>query len=223
MIVLKNKNLVVINKPAGMSSQSDPSGDKDAMTLTSELLREMGESGDLFLIHRLDRVVGGLMVFARNKSCAAVLSSTVADRAMTKEYFAVVPGHPEDGVMENYLYKDATLGKAFVTDRKRNGVKLARLEYRLCHTVETDRGELSLVRVKLDTGRFHQIRCQFASRMMPLVGDKKYGSRDFFAKTPALFASHLSFEYKGRVFQAFALPDLTKYPWSLFSEEDYRI
>ena len=222
MIVLKNKNLVVINKPAGMPSQSDPSGDKDAMTLTSELLREMGESGDLFLIHRLDRVVGGLMVFARNKSCAAALSSAVADRAMTKEYFAVVPGQPEGGVMEDYLYKDATLGKSFVTDRKRNGVKLARLEYRLCHIVETERGELSLVRVKLDTGRFHQIRCQFASRMMPLVGDKKYGSRDFLAKTPALFAARLSFDYDGEHFDVSAMPDRERHPWSLFSEDKYQ-
>ena len=206
-----------------MPSQSDPSGDKDAMTLTSELLRSEGSNPSLFLIHRLDRVVGGLMVFARTKDAAAVLSSAVAERDMTKEYFAVVPGSPEGGVMEDYLYKDANLGKAFVTDRKRNGVKEARLEYSVCKTVTTDKGDISLVRVKLGTGRFHQIRCQFASRRMPLIGDKKYGGRDALAKTPSLYASHLSFEYKGEKFDAFALPDLTKYPWSLFSEEDYSI
>ena len=115
-----------------MPSQSDPSGDKDAMTLTSELLRSEGSNPSLFLIHRLDRVVGGLMVFARTKEAAALLSSAVAERDMTKEYFAVVPGSPEGGVMEDYLYKDANLGKAFVTDRKRNGVKEARLEYSAC-------------------------------------------------------------------------------------------
>ena len=206
-----------------MPSQSDPSGDKDAMTLTSELLRSEGSNPSLFLIHRLDRVVGGLMVFARTKDAAAVLSSAVAERDMTKEYFAVVPGSPEGGVMEDYLYKDANLGKAFVTDRKRNGVKEARLEYSVCKTVTTEKGDISLVRVKLGTGRFHQIRCQFASRRMPLIGDKKYGGRDALAKTPSLYASHLSFEYKGEKFDAFALPDLTKYPWSLFSEEDYSI
>ena len=223
MIVLENKHFVVINKPCGMPSQSDPSGDKDAMTLTSELLRSEGSNPSLFLIHRLDRVVGGLMVFARTKEAAALLSSAVAERDMTKEYFAVVPGVPEGGVMEDYLYKDANLGKAFVTDRKRNGVKEARLEYSVCKTVTTDKGDISLVRVKLGTGRFHQIRCQFASRRMPLVGDKKYGSRDTMAKMPSLFASHLSFEYKGEKFDAFALPDLTKYPWSMFSKEDYTI
>lgn len=221
MIVLKLRDFVVVNKPVGMPSQSDPSGDKDAMTLTAELLRENGEKHNLFLIHRLDRVVGGLMVFARSKEAAAALSAAVAERDMTKEYFAVVPGHPEGGVMEDYIYKDATLGKAFVTDRKRNGVKEARLEYSVCKTVSTEKGEISLVRVKLGTGRFHQIRCQFAARKIPLIGDKKYGSRDFLAKTPSLFASHLSFEYKGEVVDTFALPDLAKYPWSLFTKEDY--
>jgi 23S rRNA pseudouridine1911/1915/1917 synthase len=221
MIVLKNKHFVVINKPCGMPSQSDPSGDKDAMTLTSEILRENGENPTLFLIHRLDRVVGGLMVFARSKEAASVLSTAVAERSMTKEYFAVIPGKPEGGVMVDYIFKDASLGKAFVTDRKRNGVKDARLEYSVCRTITTDKGEISLVRVMLGTGRFHQIRCQFASRKMPLIGDKKYGSRDFLAKTPSLFASHLSFEYRGEVVDTFALPDLAKYPWSLFSEEDY--
>ena len=206
-----------------MPSQSDPSGDKDAMTLTSELLRDKGLNPTLFLIHRLDRVVGGLMVFARSKEAASVLSTAVAERSMTKEYFAVIPGKPEGGVMVDYIFKDASLGKAFVTDRKRNGVKDARLEYSVCRTITTDKGEISLVRVKLGTGRFHQIRCQFASRKMPLIGDKKYGSRDAMAKTPSLFASHLSFEYKGEVFDAFALPDLTKYPWSLFGEEDYTL
>ena len=223
MIVLENKHFVVINKPCGMPSQSDPSGDKDAMTLTSELLRDKGLNPTLFLIHRLDRVVGGLMVFARSKEAASVLSTAVAERSMTKEYFAVIPGKPEGGVMVDYIFKDASLGKAFVTDRKRNGVKDARLEYSVCRTITTDKGEISLVRVKLGTGRFHQIRCQFASRKMPLIGDKKYGSRDAMAKTPSLFASHLSFEYKGEKFDAFALPDLTKYPWSLFGEEDYTL
>jgi 23S rRNA pseudouridine1911/1915/1917 synthase len=191
------------------------------MKLTGQLLREAGEDASLYLIHRLDRVVGGLLVFARDKATAALLSSAVAERKMTKEYYAIVPGQPSGGVMEDYLYKDATLGKAFVTDRKRAGVKEARLEYKCCRTVSTDKGEISLVRVRLDTGRFHQIRCQFASRKMPLLGDKKYGSRDFVAKAPALFAAHLSFDFNGKLVEASALPDLSKYPWSLFDEEDY--
>ena len=172
-IIDKSKNYIVVYKPAGVPSQSDPSGDADAMSLCSEQLRSMGESGELFLIHRLDRVVGGLIVFARNKKAAADLSAQVADRRLTKVYYAVVEGRAEGGIMRDFLYKDATLGKAFVTDRKRAGVKEAELEYSVLDTVEVDGVELSLVKICLKTGRFHQIRAQFSSRKMPLVGDKK--------------------------------------------------
>lgn len=222
MILLKTKDYVIINKPVGMPSQSDPSGDKDAMTLTSERLRLDGESGEIYLIHRLDRVVGGLLVFARNKSSAATLSSTVCEHSMAKEYFAIVSGRPEGGVMRDYLYKDATLGKAFITDRRRAGVKECELEYDCLDTLITERGEVSLVRVRLKTGRFHQIRAQFSSRKMPLLGDKKYGSRDFMAKTPSLFATRLAFEFNGSTVEASALPPLDKYPWSLFTEDKYQ-
>ncbi|MBQ8302151.1 MAG: RNA pseudouridine synthase [Clostridia bacterium] len=222
-VVLKTSDFVVVNKNVGTPSQSDPSGDKDAMTLCSEALRLAGERDELFLIHRLDRVVGGLLVFARNKKSAEILSAAVAERKLTKEYLAVVPGTPEGGIMRDYLYKDATLGKAFITDRKRAGVKEAELEYSVLKTVGCDENTCSLVRIKLLTGRFHQIRAQFASRKMPLIGDKKYGSRDFNAKTPSLFAARLSFELGGKTIEAKKLPDLTSYPWSLFKEEDYKL
>lgn len=220
-IIEKNPDYVIIYKPCGVPSQSDPSGDKDAMTLCSEQLSEMGEKNTLFLIHRLDRVVGGLLVFARKKESAAVLSSLVAGEGLVKEYFAVVEGRAEGGAMTDYLYKDATLGKAFVTDRKRAGVKLAELEYTTLDSVSVGEREFSLVRIRLKTGRFHQIRAQFSSRKMPLIGDKKYGSRDFTAKNPSLFATRLAFEYKGKSVDVSKLPDLAAYPWSLFEEEKY--
>lgn len=221
-IIDKSKNYIVVYKPAGVPSQSDPSGDADAMSLCSEQLRSMGESGELFLIHRLDRVVGGLIVFARNKKAAADLSAQVADRRLTKVYYAVVEGRAEGGIMRDFLYKDATLGKAFVTDRKRAGVKEAELEYSVLDTVEVDGVELSLVKICLKTGRFHQIRAQFSSRKMPLVGDKKYGSRDLKVRMPALFATKLGFYSAGRVVEAVKLPKHNSYPWSLFNEEIYR-
>ena len=220
-IISKTKDYVIIYKPVGIPSQSDPSGDKDAMTMCSEMLRQSGESSELYLIHRLDRVVGGLIVFARNKKSSAILSSLVAEHNITKEYFAVVEGRAEGGIMRDYLYKDATLGKAFVTDRKRSGVKEAELEYTTLDTISIDDREISLVRVRLKTGRFHQIRAQFSSRKMPLIGDKKYGSRDFKAKTPSLFATHLEFHFNGMQVSESKLPDLTVYPWSLFEEEKY--
>ncbi len=220
-IIDKSKDYVIIYKPSGIPSQSDPGGDKDAMTLCSELLRSMGEPDVLYLIHRLDRVVGGLIVFARNKKAAARLSAAVADRLITKRYFAVVEGRANGGVMRDYLYKDASLGKAFVTDRKRGGVKEAELEYRTIDTVKLPDREISLVSITLRTGRFHQIRAQFASRKMPLIGDKKYGSKDFGAKTPSLFAYHLAFDLGGRSVFASRLPNIKEYPWSLFEEEKY--
>ena len=220
-IISKTKDYVIIYKPQGIPSQSDPSGDKDAMSMCSQMLRQMGESDALYLIHRLDRVVGGLIVFARNKKSAATLSSLVAEHNITKEYFAVVEGRAEGGVMRDYIYKDATLGKAFVTDRKRSGVKEAELEYTTLDTVSIDNREISLVKVRLKTGRFHQIRAQFSSRKMPLIGDKKYGSRDFKAKLPSLFATRLAFDFNGNAVSESKLPDLSEYPWSLFEEEKY--
>lgn len=220
-IISKTKDYVIIYKPPGVPSQSDPSGDTDAMTACSMLLRENGEPDILYLIHRLDRVVGGLIVFARNKKSAATLSCLVAEHRITKEYFAVVEGCPDGGIMKDYIYKDQALGKAFVTDRKRNGVKEAELEYTTLSTVDCDGRSVSLVRIKLKTGRFHQIRAQFSSRKMPLIGDKKYGSRDFKAKMPALFATGLVFQFNDKEVSATRLPSLTDYPWSLFEEEKY--
>lgn len=221
-IIDKTKDYVIIYKPPGIPSQADPSGDKDAMTLCAEQLRALDEPDSLFLIHRLDRVVGGLIVFARNKKTAAALSAIVAEHRLTKEYFAVVEGRAEGGTMRDYIYKDATLGKAFVTDRKRAGVKAAELDYVSLDTVLQGDRELSLVRVSLKTGRFHQIRAQFASRKMPLTGDKKYGSRDFSAKNPTLFATRLAFELDGKNVDVSRLPELTQYPWSLYREEIYK-
>lgn len=220
-IIDKTKDYVIIYKPSGIPSQSDPGGDPDAMTLLGGMLRSAGESDSLYLIHRLDRVVGGLLVFARNKKSAAILSSAVAERRLKKEYFAVVEGRADGGVMKDLLYKDAMLGKAFVTDKKRAGVKEAELEYVAIDTVKQGDRELSLVKITLKTGRFHQIRAQFASREMPLIGDKKYGSRDNVAKTPSLFATHLSFDLDGKEISTSRLPDLTAYPWSLFEEDKY--
>ena len=221
-IVSKTKDYVVIYKPAGIPSQSDPTGDADAMTLCSQMLSELGEDNNLFLIHRLDRTVGGLLVFARNKRSAASLSSQVADHSMTKEYFAILSGRPEGGVLCDYIYKDARLGKAFVTDKKRAGVKEAELEYSTLATAGDKDQQISLVKVRLKTGRFHQIRVQFASRKMPLIGDKKYGSRDIKARCPSLFATSLSFDVNGERLSFSKLPPLSDYPWSLFGEEMYK-
>lgn len=216
-IVFKNKDFIIVNKPAGIPSQSDLTNDDDAMTLTSAKLRKLGEGSELWLIHRLDRVVGGLLVFARNKKSAAILSSLAASGGLEKRYIAALEGEAEGGLLNDFIYKDSTSLKAYVTDRKRAGVKEARLEYK---PLSFALGK-TLVHIDLITGRFHQIRVQFSSRKMPLVGDKKYGSRDSVSKNPALFACRLGFDFKGEHYEFKALPDTDKYPWNLFENKIY--
>lgn len=220
-IVYKTKDYIVVFKPAGTPSQSDKSGDSDAMTQAQDLLKAAGERDELYLIHRLDRVVGGLLVFARNKKYAALLSSLVSEHNFTKEYLAVVEGELSDGSFVDYIYKDAALSKAFIAKKERAGVKRAELDYRVLDCVEVKGRRISLVKVRLKTGRFHQIRVQFASRGASLLGDKKYGNKDFTSRFPALFASRLAFETQGNKTDLSILPDLDNYPWSLFSKEKY--
>ena len=216
-IVYKDKNVIIINKPVGMPSQSDPTGDTDAMSATSAHLRDKGESDSLWLVHRLDRTVGGLLAFARNKKGAAELSRVVREGKLEKRYFAVCHGIADEGEYQDLLFKDNATGKAYVVKTERSGAKRAILQaQRLC--VSEDK---SLMAVKLETGRFHQIRVQFASRSHPLVGDKKYGSRDTSRRTPCLFSYELSFEISGKKVSAIDLPPIEEYPWCLFAPELY--
>ena len=217
-ILLQSKDFIVIKKPAGMPSQHDPSGDIDAMTLASEMLKASGERGDLYLIHRLDRVVGGLLVFARNKKSAAELSKLVSGYGIGKEYLAVIDGYLDGGTLTDYLYKDARASKAFVVDKARAGVKEAVLSFEPLSRIETEKGVRTLVRITLKTGRFHQIRAQFSSRKAPICGDGKYGSKDNRSRFPALFAYKLSFDLFGKVTEVKALPDISEYPWCLFEK-----
>ena len=222
-ILHRTKNTVVIYKPPGIPSQKDTTGDPDAMTLTSDTLRAMGEGSDLWLVHRIDRVVGGILVFARNKRTAAVLCEMVKDRVLTKEYYAVVDGDPDGGVLESLIFRDARLGKAFIVDRERAGVKRARLSYKKLASIETEKGIRSLVYVTLDTGRFHQIRAQMSHIKAPICGDGKYGSRDKNVFGIALFAAHLELSFTGEHINVSRLPDLGAYPWCLFTKEDYEV
>ena len=220
-IIELNKNIVVVYKPAGMPSQPDPSGDNDAFSLCKEELARLGEPQELYLIHRIDRVVSGLLLFARNKKYAAELSALVSGEGMGKEYLAVIDGYIEGGRLTDYLYKDTRSGKSFVVDRKRAGVKEAILDFVPLQTVECDRGIKTLVKIKLQTGRFHQIRAQFGSRRLPISGDGKYGSRDNKPTFPALFSYKLSAELSSCKLCVKRLPDITEYPWNLFDENVY--
>lgn len=179
-ILYSDHNIVVCIKPVGMDAESG---------VPAALKETVG--GEFWTVHRLDLNVGGVMVYARNKHTAAALSRAIQDGTMIKEYVALVHGTPpESGDWEDLLWKDIKKNKVFIVKRMRGGVKRARLEFRLLRTSDP-----SLVRIRLHTGRSHQIRVQFASRGYPLVGDHKYGSKDT-ATAPMLFSCSLSFPYQ---------------------------
>ena len=190
-ILFENRDLAVCVKPVGLDSEKE---------LPDALGEQLG--GEIYPLHRLDKNVAGVMVYARNKKAAAELSNIITKGEMVKEYVALVHGTPPDeGDWEDLLFKDSRKNKVFVVKRQRAGVKAARLTYRLLKA-----GEQSLVHIRLYTGRSHQIRVQFSSRGFPLVGDHKYGSRDE-KKEPMLFSRRISFPYKGQDYVFEAKPD----------------
>lgn len=176
--------------------------------------------GTVRCVHRLDRAVGGVMVYALTPKGAAALSSQVQDHTLQKEYLALCTGIPQPaaGEMTDYLYQDKAKGRAYPVKKLRRGVKEARLEYRVLGSAQWESQSVSLVRILLHTGRFHQIRCQFAARKHPLLGDGKYGSR-IKASGPALFSARLSFldpsTGNRTAYSALPLGDL--FPWALFA------
>ena len=171
-------------------------------SLLSEYFAQKGERATPYVLHRLDAAVGGVMVFARTKKAAAELSQAVQTGAMVKDYVALVHGTPpEMGDWTDLLFKDSRKNKVFVVSRERKGVKKARLEF-----TRLTGEEPALVRIRLHTGRSHQIRVQFASRGYPLLGDHKYGARDE-RPAPALFSCRLTFPYGGKTVCFEAYPD----------------
>ena len=169
-VLYQDKDLVVCRKAPGLLSEGE--GPDSLVTL---LYRQCG--GPVYPVHRLDRGAAGLMVFARSQASAAALSRAVQEKRLSKEYFALVSGVPAPaaGEMTDFLFKDSRKGKVFTVKRPRKGVREARLTYRTLWSGGAE--PVSLVRILLDTGRTHQIRVQFSSRGMPLLGDGKYGSR----------------------------------------------
>lgn len=195
-IVYTDSHIAVVNKGFGEISEIPEKEEKGAV-YTPLLLRE-ALGGEIYTVHRLDRTTEGLMVYARTKEAAADLSRQLTEGVLEKIYIAAVQGEPEteSGEMRDYLYFDRRKGKSFPADKKRNGTKEALLRYERIGTAATRWGSVSLMRVALMTGRTHQIRVQFASRGMPLLGDGKYGSRAN-CKECALFSAELRFVHPG--------------------------
>ena len=195
-ILYSDKNIAVCVKPVGVDSEHN---------LPTLLSDELG--GEFFTIHRLDLNVGGVMVYARNKAAAAELSKAIQEGSFIKEYYAQVNNTPpQKGDWEDLLFKDKSKNKVFVVARERKGVKKARLEYT---RITADDVSPSLVRIRLHTGRSHQIRVQFASRGFPLLGDGKYGAKDNLS-APRLYSCKLTFQLMGKQYSFESTPDWAK-------------
>jgi len=209
-VIYEDKSIIVCVKPAGVLSQPSPNSGESMLSLLSAQC-----GGEVFPVHRLDRETGGLMVFARTQSAAAKLSAAIAEKKFEKEYLCIVEGHPVErvGTLTDLLFKDSARGKSFVVQRMRKGVKEAVLDYEVVATKDT----LSLLRVRLHTGRTHQIRVQFSSRKLPLAGDRKYGGS---GSDLALWSTSLSFPHPitKKTLSFSLLPSATGV-WTAFTEQ----
>ena len=196
-ILYQNDEFLVCEKPRNVLSQAGKPGQRSMIDL---LRAQVG--GEIYPVHRLDQQVGGVMVYARTQAAAAYFSREIQQGNMKKEYLAVVHGGPKEdaGELNDLLLHDARKNKSYVVSRMRGGVKKARLSYRVLGRTP----EETLVQVRLFTGRTHQIRVQFASRQMPLVGDGRYGGG---SGEIALWSVRLSFRYHGKELCFAELPD----------------
>lgn len=213
-ILFTDKHIIVCQKPSGTVCEGE--GENALPTLLSRHLAEIGEKNTaIFPVHRLDKETVGVCVFARTSAAAAALSAAITEGSFKKEYLAVVCGVPQKSsdTLTDLLYYDRNRGKSFVVDRERNGVKKASLDYELLGGAEG----FSLLRIRLHTGRTHQIRVQFASRGLPLAGDRRYGAPKNGVSSLALCANKLSFPHpvSGEPMQFSVSPSSTQ-PWALF-------
>lgn len=211
-IIYEDNHLLVVEKPINVPVQGDKSGDEDLLTMLKKYLKEKyNKPGDVYLglVHRLDRPVGGVMVFAKTSKAAKRLSKQVQKHEMKKIYMAVIEGKVSDsGTFIDRLKKDEKTNITKVSD---DG-KEAELSYDLIGFINN----LSLVRINLKTGRSHQIRVQFASRKIPLYGDQKYNPNAVKDQI-ALFASKIEFKHPvTKEIMSFELPLPERYPFTLF-------
>lgn len=207
-LVYTDADILVCLKPARVLSTDEPGG-------VPELAREaLGDpTADVRTVHRLDRVVSGLMVLARNEKSASELSRQIRDGGFEKEYLAVIHGCPDEksGTLRDLLGRDKARKMTYVAQAPAKGVQEAVLDYRVLHAVP----DMSRVQIRLHTGRTHQIRVQFASRAMPLVGERKYSERNDPCQI-ALWSYRISFTHpKTGERMEFTHQPPDSYPWTV--------
>lgn len=207
-LIYQDDDVLVCIKPAGVLSTDEPGG-------VPELARQVlgNPKADVRTVHRLDAVVSGLMVLARNAAAASELSRQIRDNQFGKEYLAVVHGRPEEdvGTYTDLLLRDKRERKTYVVTERAKGVQEAILDYR----VLSCNGQLSKVAIQLRTGRTHQIRCQFSSRGLPLVGDRKYSLNEDGCNI-ALWSCKVAFDHpKTGKRMEFSMQPPAIYPWTM--------
>jgi 23S rRNA pseudouridine1911/1915/1917 synthase len=217
-IIYQDRRIIVCIKPCGVLSTDEQGG------MPELIRRQLGDmNACVRTVHRLDRVVSGLMVFARSAKASQILSKQIQQHEFEKEYMAVIHGTPPNirGVFEDLLVRSKSERKTYVTTQPGKDVVSARLSYNLLQTV----ADTSLVRIRLETGRTHQIRCQFASRGLPLLGDRKYGLGDTDeCENIALWSCRLSFTHPetGQIMNFTQRPP-EESPWNKFDEANLNV
>ena len=214
-VIYEDNHLLVVEKPHNVLVQADNTNDLDLLTSLKKYIKEKyNKPGEVYLglVHRLDRPVGGVMVFARTSKAASRLSNMIRLGEFEKTYLAIVEGKvPDEGVFEDYLLKLENENKTIV-DKKG---KYSKLSYKLL----SSKNGLSLVKIKLDTGRSHQIRVQFSSRGFALWGDQKYNSKAKVGEQIALWAYEIKFKHPVREeLMDFKCNPPMNEPWNLFGD-----
>ena len=196
-VIYEDNHIIVVEKIPNVPSQSDKTGDIDMLTMVKQYIKEKyNKPGNVYLglVHRLDRPVGGIMIFAKTSKAASRLSDQVREKVFKKKYLAVVDGKIENksGTLEDYLYKDERNNISKVVNKGKKNEKFAKLDY---DVIKYDAVKnLSLVKVNLHTGRHHQIRVQLSNFGHSIFGDQKYGTRGQ-GKQIALWAYELTIKH----------------------------
>lgn len=194
-IIFEDETILICKKPAGIPTQTPKTGVSDMVSLLKNYRVSNGEPPYLGLVHRLDQPVEGVMVFAKTKESAAALSKQMQNGQFEKYYYAMVDGTltPEAGILENYLLRDGKNNISRVVSKDTEDAKFAKLSYETI-SVFPEKNQ-SLLRVKLDTGRHHQIRVQLSHIGHPLIGDKKYGENTNGYLPLGLCSYHIGFSH----------------------------
>ena len=200
-ILYEDNHIIVVVKKPGIPTQEDKTGDKDMLTIVKEYIKvKYNKPGNVYLglVHRLDRMVGGVMVFAKTSKAASRISEYIRQKNVKKRYLAVINGTlpvtDKKVELRNYLVKNERLNMSRVVDSTTKGSKEAILEYKVLKNFTYNGKDYSLVDIDLHTGRHHQIRLQFAHIGHPLYGDIKYGQKvNKVGQNLALFSYYLSF------------------------------